>query len=77
MKMVVFETAVVDPTEKLGNPVDVLFRTQLGGGTDVKLALRGRQREMLERVGSIVGRRSPKNYSACPERRTDTAKLPE
>jgi hypothetical protein len=25
MQMVVFETAVVDPTEKLGNPVDVLF----------------------------------------------------
>jgi hypothetical protein len=55
MQMVVFETAVVDPTEKLGNPVDVLFRTQLGGGTDVKLALRGRQREMLERVAALSG----------------------
>jgi len=38
-KMVVFDTAVVDLTEKLADPVDVLFGTQLGGGTDINLAL--------------------------------------
>jgi len=38
-KMVVFDTAVVDLTEKLADPVDVLFGTQLGGGTDINHAL--------------------------------------
>jgi Mg-chelatase subunit ChlD len=38
-KMVVFDTAVVDLTEKLADPVDVLFGTQLGGGTDINQAL--------------------------------------
>jgi hypothetical protein len=35
----VFDTAVVDLSEKLADPVDVLFGTQLGGGTDINLAL--------------------------------------
>jgi predicted metal-dependent peptidase len=38
-KMVVFDTAIVDLTEKLADPVDVLFGTQLGGGTDINRAL--------------------------------------
>jgi len=38
-KMVVFDTKVVDLTEKLADPVDVLFGTQLGGGTDINQAL--------------------------------------
>lgn len=38
--LVVFDTAVVDLTEKLADPVDVLFGTQLGGGTDIEQALR-------------------------------------
>lgn len=38
-KMVVFDTAVVDLTEKLADPVDVIFGTQLGGGTDINGAL--------------------------------------
>jgi Mg-chelatase subunit ChlD len=37
--MVVFDTAVVDLTEMLADPVEVLFGTQLGGGTDINLAL--------------------------------------
>lgn len=36
---VVFDTAVVDLTEQLQDPVDVLFGTQLGGGTDINRAL--------------------------------------
>jgi uncharacterized protein with von Willebrand factor type A (vWA) domain len=36
---VVFDTAVVDLTEKLNDPVEVLFGTQLGGGTDINKAL--------------------------------------
>ena len=37
--VVVFDTAVVDLTDQLGDPVDVLFGTQLGGGTDINRAL--------------------------------------
>jgi Mg-chelatase subunit ChlD len=38
-RMVVFDTAVVDLTEELDDPVDLLFGTQLGGGTDINRAL--------------------------------------
>jgi len=38
-KMVVFDTAVSDLTEELTDPVELLFGVQLGGGTDINLAL--------------------------------------
>jgi Mg-chelatase subunit ChlD len=38
-KVVVFDTAVVDLSDKLDDPVEVLFGTQLGGGTDIHQAL--------------------------------------
>ena len=38
-RVVVFDTAVVDLTEKLDDPVDLLFGVQLGGGTDIHQAL--------------------------------------
>ena len=37
--MVVFDTAVVDLTEALDDPVELLFGAQLGGGTDINRAL--------------------------------------
>jgi len=37
--MVVFDTSVVDLTEDLHDPVDLLFGVQLGGGTDINRAL--------------------------------------
>lgn len=37
--MVVFDTAVVDLTDQLADPVDVLFGVQLGGGTDINRAI--------------------------------------
>jgi Mg-chelatase subunit ChlD len=37
--VVVFDTAVVDLSDKLDDPVEVLFGTQLGGGTDIHRAL--------------------------------------
>lgn len=37
--LVVFDTSVVDLTELLEDPVEVLFGTQLGGGTDINRAL--------------------------------------
>ena len=38
-RLVVFDTSVADLTEKLADPVDVLFGVQLGGGTDINRAL--------------------------------------
>jgi Mg-chelatase subunit ChlD len=37
--VVVFDTAVVDLSHLLSDPVDLLFGTQLGGGTDINRAL--------------------------------------
>src|SRR5215469_1944887 len=38
-RMVVFDTSVVDLTDDLQDPVDLLFGTQLGGGTDIHRGL--------------------------------------
>jgi VWA domain containing CoxE-like protein len=38
-QLVVFDTAVVDLSDLLQDPVEVLFGTQLGGGTDINKAL--------------------------------------
>jgi Mg-chelatase subunit ChlD len=38
-KLVVFDTVIVDLTDLLQDPVEVLFGTQLGGGTDINQAL--------------------------------------
>lgn len=37
--VVVFDTEVADLTDRLADPVDVLFGTQLGGGTDINKAV--------------------------------------
>ncbi|ESS72761.1 VWA containing CoxE family protein [Methyloglobulus morosus KoM1] len=36
---IAFDTAILDLTEKLSDPVDLLFGVQLGGGTDINQAL--------------------------------------
>ena len=38
-KLVCFDTAIVDLTDDLADPVEVLFGVQLGGGTDINAAL--------------------------------------
>jgi Mg-chelatase subunit ChlD len=38
-KLICFDTAIVDLTEELTDPVEVLFGVQLGGGTDINAAL--------------------------------------
>ncbi|MBY0573928.1 MAG: VWA domain-containing protein [Undibacterium sp.] len=38
-QVVVFDTAVVDLSHLLADPIEVLFGTQLGGGTDINSAL--------------------------------------
>ena len=37
--LIAFDTQVVDLTEELHDPIDLLFATQLGGGTDINKAL--------------------------------------
>jgi len=38
-RLVVFDTSVVDLTDELDDPVEMLFSTQLGGGTDINRAV--------------------------------------
>jgi Mg-chelatase subunit ChlD len=38
-RLVVFDTSVVDLTDELADPVEVLFSVQLGGGTDINRAV--------------------------------------
>jgi len=38
-KLVCFDTVILDLTEELADPVDVLFGVQLGGGTDINQAV--------------------------------------
>ena len=38
-QLICFDTSIVDLTEQLKDPVEVLFGVQLGGGTDIKSAL--------------------------------------
>ena len=38
-RLVVFDTNIVDLTEELADPIEVLFSVQLGGGTDINQAL--------------------------------------
>jgi hypothetical protein len=51
-KLVVFDTAVVDLTEDLKDPVEVLFGVQLGGGTDINQALAYCERQVVEPGGT-------------------------
>jgi hypothetical protein len=52
-RMVVFDTAVVDLTDDLKDPVDLLFGTQLGGGTDINRALAYCQ-QIIERPAQTI-----------------------
>lgn len=51
--MIVFDTSVVDLTEELDDPVDLLFATQLGGGTDINKAL-GYSKELIRKPEDTI-----------------------
>ena len=53
-RLVVFDTAVVDLTDDLDDPVDVLFGTQLGGGTDINRALAYCQSKITRPADTVV-----------------------
>ncbi len=51
--VVAFDTSVVDLTDQLSDPVDVLFGTQLGGGTDINQAIAYCQ-QLITRPASTI-----------------------
>jgi Mg-chelatase subunit ChlD len=53
-RLVVFDTSVVDLTDQLADPVDVLFGTQLGGGTDINRALAYCQSRITRPADTVV-----------------------
>ncbi|MEU9491853.1 VWA domain-containing protein [Streptomyces sp. NPDC048215] len=53
-RLVVFDTAVADLTGQLHDPVDVLFGTQLGGGTDINRALAYCQSKITRPADTVV-----------------------
>lgn len=53
-RLVVFDTAVVDLTDQLDDPVDVLFGTQLGGGTDINRTLAYCQSRITRPADTVV-----------------------
>ncbi len=57
-RMIVFDTAVVDLTDDLHDPVDLLFGTQLGGGTDINRALAYCQ-QVITRPAQTIPARLP------------------
>ncbi len=52
-RMVVFDTSVVELTEELQDPVDLLFGVRLGGGTDINRAL-GYCQQIISRPTSTI-----------------------
>lgn len=52
--LVLFDTQVVDLSDKVGQPVDVLLNIQLGGGTDITMALQYAQTLVRQPQRTIV-----------------------
>ncbi|MBF6044323.1 VWA domain-containing protein [Streptomyces sp. NRRL B-1677] len=53
-RLVVFDSSVVDLTDQLSDPVDVLFGTRLGGGTDINRALAYCQSRITRPAETVV-----------------------
>ncbi|PJF32160.1 MAG: hypothetical protein CUN51_00595 [Candidatus Thermofonsia Clade 1 bacterium] len=71
-RFIAFDTAVVDLTESLSEPVDLLFGVQLGGGTDIHQALRYCQRLIsrptqttLVLISDLYENKSPERMLQC------------
>jgi Mg-chelatase subunit ChlD len=54
VRVVAFDTAVVDLSDRLGDPVDLLFGIRLGGGTDIDQALGYCQSLVTRPAGTVL-----------------------
>jgi Mg-chelatase subunit ChlD len=54
LKLVVFDTQVVELTAKVADPVDVLMSVQLGGGTDIGQALEHCERLITQPARTVL-----------------------
>ncbi|MCI5083261.1 MAG: VWA domain-containing protein, partial [Saprospiraceae bacterium] len=52
--LIVFDTSVVDLTEHLDDPVELLFAAQLGGGTDINRALAYAQNQIESPLDTVL-----------------------
>lgn len=52
--MIVFDTSVVDLSQYLEDPVELLFATRLGGGTDIQKALNYVEKQIVSPKDTIV-----------------------
>lgn len=53
-KLIAFDIDIVDLTEQLDDPVDLIFGVQLGGGTDINKALKYCQEQMAKPSETIL-----------------------
>ncbi len=51
--LICFDTAVIDLSKKMNDPVDLLFSAQLGGGTDINKAL-GYAEQLIRKPGDTI-----------------------
>ncbi len=54
LRLVVFDTSVVDLTDMVGDPVELLMQVQLGGGTDIAQAVRYAEQLVENPARSVV-----------------------
>jgi Mg-chelatase subunit ChlD len=54
LRMAVFDTELVDLSELVEDPIELLFSTQLGGGTDINLALGWVQQQISRPADTVV-----------------------
>ena len=54
LRMAVFDTEVVDLSDLVEDPIELLFATQLGGGTDINLALGWVERQVSRPSDTVV-----------------------
>ena len=73
-RLVVFDTSVVDLTDLLDDPVEVLFSTQLGGGTDINRAV-GYCQTLVARPTDTIFVLISDLFEGGVEQRTDRPRL--
>lgn len=74
VRLVVFDTAVVDLTEYVDDPVEILMNVQLGGGTDIGQALRYCEQKILNPRRTVLVLLSDFEEGASPRELISTCR---